>query len=51
MTQPDPAAKPEERPLQSPMPRSPSLDQEEPELNTGEPDIPPERQDEAGRRS
>jgi hypothetical protein len=29
-------------PLRSPMPRSRALDQEEPELNTGEADVPPE---------
>jgi hypothetical protein len=40
---PDPLKRevpPEQVPLQSPMPRSPALDKEEPELSTDEPDIP-----------
>jgi len=40
---PDPLKRevsPEQVPLQSPMPRSPALDKEEPELSIGEPDIP-----------
>jgi hypothetical protein len=47
---------PQTVPLRSPMPRSRALDQEEPELNTGEDDVPPEssphtpgRRDHAGR--
>jgi hypothetical protein len=39
---PDPQQRPEDAPLESPMPRSPTLDNEEPELGN-EADIPPER--------
>lgn len=45
---PDPASQPEYPPLQSPLPRSPTMDQEEPELDTGEPDIAPERSGDPG---
>ena len=41
MTQPDPNQKPEDVPLESPMPRSPTMDNEEPEL-ANEEDIPTE---------
>ena len=37
--------KPEDIPLESPMPHSPSMDNEEPELDSGEADIPPEGSD------
>jgi len=48
MSQADPLQRPirpQDIPLQSPMPRSPILDREEPELSD-EPDIPAEQADE-----
>lgn len=45
MTPSDTDASSEDTPLQSPMPRDSNLDNEEPELDTGEPDIPPQDPD------
>ena len=47
MTQPDPSHKPEDVPLESPMPRSSTMDNEEPEL-ANEEDIPTEDADAKG---
>jgi hypothetical protein len=51
-TSPSPDARPEDKPLQSPMPRSPGLENEEPEF-TNERDIPTEDKptDQPGRGS
>ena len=48
MTPRDTDPPPEDTPLESPMPRSKTLDNEEPELDTGEPDIPSQDSDAPG---